>query len=477
MRIRFIGAAGGSVTGSCTHFHYPRTDTSFLADCGLVQGEGDFESINGAAFPFDASTIEFVLLTHAHVDHCGLLPKLYQAGFSGEVICTAATAKLAKLSLTDSARYPNSLFSADEVERIRFKPIEEQPATAKPAMFPVRKDLFAGFRRTAHIIGACSVTIGWLDEQDRKRYVVMSGDLGNNVKDNLYQPLLAHRRGVFAYPDAIIVESTYGGRTRSQQHKSFDARIETLRDLLQREVFDRKALLVVPAFALQRTHEILLDLVVVLQRHFATTATSTSPYLAPSRLWKDFDGDRWTGIAHEAFQRAVLDLPADQQQAWTDAFEPTGERPYVYRLKPGHAKSIDELRTLVETQRAPYPIDVILDSGLARSMGAIIREELLRRSAHKPDEPAHRNPDMSARLGCASEDRLKSLLEQLMPNSEGDVPPMRVGPHTILFQTKADVPSRAQCETRGAILLTGGGMCDGGPVVAHLEKLALPQLL
>lgn len=471
MRIKFIGAAGGSVTGSCTHFHYPRTNISFLVDCGLVQGEGDFESINTAPFPFDASAVQFVLLTHAHLDHCGLLPKLYRAGFSGEVICTSATAKIARMSLLDGASYPGSLFTKDEVKQIRFKPIEDNPGTSQASMFPVRKDLFVSFRRTSHIIGSCSITIGWLDADDQRRYLVMSGDLGNNTRENLYQPLLGHRRSIFGSPDAIVVESTYGDRLRDSQHKSFESRMQALRDLLQRETFDRKALLVFPAFALQRTHEVLVDLFVVFKRYFATEMTATTPYLAPNRFWEHFVDGSWTKFAHSAVLRAISNLSPEEQDEWTDAFEVTDDETRMHRLRAGHPKKLDDIRKLVEVGRRPYPVDVFLDSKLARAMGAIIRDELRRRSAHNHDEVAHRNPNLMGRLGAETEDELAALLTQLMPNPDDPASPVQIGPHTIQYADAFTVPARSKLEDRGAILITGGGMCEGGPVVAHLEKL------
>lgn len=475
MQIKFIGAAGGSVTGSCTHFHYPRTNTSFLVDCGLVQGEGDFESINAAPFPFDASAIQFVFLTHAHLDHCGLLPKLYRAGFTGEVICTAATAKLARMSLLDGANYPGSLFSKDEVKQIRFKPIEDNAATAQAPMFPVRKDLFASFRRTAHIVGSCSVTIGWLDKQEQRRYVLMSGDLGNNTRENLYQPLLGHRRSIFGNPDAIVVESTYGDRSRSPEHKSFDGRMEALRSLLQREVFDRKALLVFPAFALQRTHEVLTDLFVVLSRFFSDEAKANSPYITHSRFKSHFQGGTWSPYAHKTILHAISGLPPEEQAEWTGAFEDNDDADWPHRLTAGHAKSIADVRALVEVRRKPYPVDIYLDSKLARGMGAIIREELLRRSAHNHDELAHRNPELTGRLGLKSEEELAALLAQLMPNPDDPASPVQIGPHTIRYVDSLIVPGRAKSEDRGTILITGGGMCEGGPVLAHLEKVVTQE--
>lgn len=472
MKIKFVGAAGGSVTGSCTHFHYPRTKTSFLVDCGMVQGEGDVESINAAPFPFDAREIQFVLLTHAHLDHCGLLPKLYREGFTGEVICTAATAELAKLSLMDSAGYPKSLYNRDEVRKLRFKAIEDQPGMATAAMFPVRKDLFVGFRRTAHVIGACSVTIGWMGADDTRHFILMSGDLGNNTKGNLYQPLLGHRQSIFAYPDAIVVEATYGNRTRPPEYKSFDARIEALRDLLLSEVFGRKALLVVPAFALQRTQEFLLDLVVVLTRFFSSAETATAPFLPAATLGVHFSDERWNWTAHDAVRRALASLPLEEQAAWQSAFTDTGDEHFPHRLADGSPKTIQDLQNLLTSQREPYPIDVVLDSKLARAMGAVVRDELMRKSAHKPSELAHRNPLLMDRLGCVSEAELEALLHRLLPDPGLEPQPLQIGPHTVRHCESAVVPRVAESMRRGTILITGGGMCDGGPVIKHLEKVA-----
>lgn len=471
MRIKFIGAAGGSVTGSCTHFHYPRTNTTFLVDCGLVQGEGDFESINSAPFPFDASEVQFVLLTHAHLDHCGLLPKLYRAGFNGSVICTAATAKLAQMSLLDSAGYPGSLFSKDEVRRIRFKPIEDNPSMAQASMFPVSKDLFASFRRTAHIVGSCSVTIGWLDEYDQRRYVLMSGDLGNNTRENLYQPLLGHRRSIFGYPDAIVVESTYGDRSRSAEHKSFDGRMEAWRSLLQEQLFDRKSLLLVPAFALQRTQEVLVDLFVVLRRFFAHEAQATAPSFSTSLFAKHFVDGAWTSFANNALMLAIESLPSEEQRSWLDAFEISDDEVRPHHLKSGHTKTLEDVRVLMLSTRQLYPVDVYLDSKLARGMGAIIRQEILRRGDHNHDQLANGNPDLAGRLGVKTDQELTDLLNQLMPDADAPSSPVQIGPHTIQYVDSFATPSRSKCEQRGAILITGGGMCDGGPVVTHLEKL------
>jgi metallo-beta-lactamase family protein len=102
MKMRFLGAVS-RVTGSCTWLSYDRTGTQILVDCGMVQGEPHDAAENAKPFPFNAKQIKFVLLTHAHLDHCGLLPRLYKDGFSGIVYCTQATAAIARETLLDRA--------------------------------------------------------------------------------------------------------------------------------------------------------------------------------------------------------------------------------------------------------------------------------------------------------------------------------------------------------------------------------------
>ncbi|MFA7172714.1 MAG: MBL fold metallo-hydrolase [Kiritimatiellia bacterium] len=108
MQIRFHGAVNGQVTGSCTEFYYKRTNTRFLVDCGMEQGTAHAAARNAKPFAFEPSSLDFVFLTHAHLDHCGLLPKLYKEGFNGKVLCTQATADAAREILQDSAGLPES---------------------------------------------------------------------------------------------------------------------------------------------------------------------------------------------------------------------------------------------------------------------------------------------------------------------------------------------------------------------------------
>ena len=159
MKVRFLGAING-VTGSCTHFKFPKTNTEFLVDCGQHQGERHSDAENHADFPFDPKNIKFIILTHAHIDHCGLIPKLCRDGFKGRVICMAATAKLTKIALFDAVKHVD-FFTVDDVKSIKFDNIDDRDDFGLSRLIPLDDDIFIGCFRTSHILGSVSVTISW----------------------------------------------------------------------------------------------------------------------------------------------------------------------------------------------------------------------------------------------------------------------------------------------------------------------------
>lgn len=471
MKFRFLGAVDGHVTGSCTHFFYERKKIQFLVDCGLVQGEGNDEIENGKPFPFSPSEIKFVLLTHAHLDHCGLIPKLYREGFTGQVICTKATARLALISLKDAVRHVKGLYSEEDVKRIRFDFIDERPGFGLSRMLPISDDLFASFSRSAHILGACSITIGWINEAEERAYIVMSGDLGNNTKENPYQPLLAGRQGIFGWPEAIIVESTYGGRVRETRFSDFDARIEALREIVQREVFDKKSVLVVPAFSLQRTQEILFDLHFVFSKYFSSSEYSNAPFF-PLDSWPDItEGGVWEYPLQAALTAAIASLPADVAAQWEgEVIKDESSGKAAWSLREGAKHRISDIRELVSTHHT-YPVEIVLDSSLAREMTSVFRDELCRRQRKFPDETVCRNRKMVERLGMTTEDEVDDFIRSLFPASNVETEPIPVGIHEIRYESDYKIPRPGGIQNKGCIVITGGGMCEGGPVVSHLEKL------
>ncbi|MCA9575526.1 MAG: MBL fold metallo-hydrolase [Myxococcales bacterium] len=257
MNISFLGPIG-CVTGSCYWLrHHPEGGPAleFLVDCGARQGERDNDAWNKAPLPFRASRIDFVLLTHAHLDHSGLLPRLAQEGFRGEVYCTEATRDIAVVTLSDGAKHEGASYTMQDVERLRFCTID---AATLGACCHVKGDVFMQAYRTAHIYGAVSIRVLWGPRQ-KQRSITFSGDLGPN--ESCSSPMALHAaRQVPPPSEYVLVESTYGNRARPAEECSDANRLVWLRDEVQRAMREDDGVLLIPCFAVDRLQAVLFDL-------------------------------------------------------------------------------------------------------------------------------------------------------------------------------------------------------------------------
>ncbi|MGE0467730.1 MAG: MBL fold metallo-hydrolase RNA specificity domain-containing protein [Steroidobacteraceae bacterium] len=261
MNLSFLGAAR-EVTGSC---YLIETDaTRFLVDCGMVQGGREAPARNRRPFAFDPHSIDFVLLTHAHIDHSGLLPKLTRAGFQGPIYTTAATADLLGVMLPDSAHIQES-----DAERARRKSRATRGSTVTPlyTMEDARRSLRqvrpvaydaelaphprvrCRFRDAGHILGSAIIEI-WITEHERTTKLVFSGDLGQPGRPILRDPT------PIGEADILIIESTYGDRA----HKDLASTRDELIQIVDSTLHERRGNVIVPAFAVGRTQEILYHL-------------------------------------------------------------------------------------------------------------------------------------------------------------------------------------------------------------------------
>jgi len=374
----------------------------------------------------------------------------------------------------DSVRHANGLFSEEDVNQIRFECIDEREGFGLSRMLPIHNDLFASFSRSAHILGATSITIGWLNDQEEKVSMVMSGDLGNNTKANPYQPLLAGRQGIFGYPEAIVVESTYGGRARETKYSDFDGRIAALREIVQTEIFDKKALLVIPAFSLQRTQEVLLDLFQIFKNHYFSEAQSQSPVVPKNPMHDYFKDGRWNWQIQQAVNSVIAGLPESEQSKWASSIfqEKSEGGGHTFRLRDDSEITIADVKGLIADLQHTYPVDIVLDSPLAREMSAVFGDELCRRQRKKPSETVFRNRMMAERLGVSHEEQVDEIVRSLFPRNGSDEIVIPLGIHGVRYQSNFKTPRPHALHGRGCILITGGGMCEGGPVVKHLEKIA-----
>ena len=260
MKLSFHGA-DREVTGSC---HLVECAGKLvLIDCGEFQGSRELDEENARPFGFDAAAIDYVLLTHAHLDHCGRLALLEKRGFRGEIIATAATRELARLVMLDAA----SLQEEDVKTRQRRARRRGKEAEAPEPLYSmvealaafdrfgrsvtygVPLDIAPGIRATfvdaGHILGSCSVLLE-LGEGDRRQRVLFSGDLGPRVRPLLNGPAQPPQA------DLVVMESTYGDRLHRplpESLKEFTAAVA--------DSFARGGNVLIPTFALERAQELL----------------------------------------------------------------------------------------------------------------------------------------------------------------------------------------------------------------------------
>lgn len=209
MKIQFIGATE-DVTGSMTLIE--TAAGKMLVDCGLYQGIEDTVLKNKFPLPFNAKEIKAIILTHAHLDHTGFIPRLVKLGFRGQIYCTQATMKLTRIVLMDSARILER-----EKEHELFSFYEKEDASIVTSLFKIQKeneefsvlDLKIKYIPAGHILGACSVVI----ENSEQKRIVLSGDLGRSDDLLLYPPTPCPKA------DVVILESTYGSRVRKGNQK------------------------------------------------------------------------------------------------------------------------------------------------------------------------------------------------------------------------------------------------------------------
>ncbi len=248
MKISFHGACR-EVTGSCVLIETKKL--KFLLDCGMFQGGNSDRNFDN--FNFDPKSIDFLLLTHAHIDHCGRIPKLYKDGFRGKIYCTAATRDLVKLMLEDSARIITR--EASNMGKLPF--YSENDVAEVMTLFhdlPYNEEIIiangikVNLKNSGHILGSCFFEI-WIKQGRLERKIIYAGDLGNS-------PARIIRNLEFASgADIVFTESTYSGI----YHESRDLGLKMIRKAII-ESISKKGTLMVPIFALEKVQEILYEL-------------------------------------------------------------------------------------------------------------------------------------------------------------------------------------------------------------------------
>ena len=314
MKLTFLGAAG-EVTGSCMRVDHARG--SFLVDCGLFQGGREAERKNREALGFDLHDINFVLLTHAHLDHTGLVPRLVALGYKGRIFATAATVDLLGVMLMDSAHIQEkeaewalrstrsrkagrggNLVPLYTVEQARHS-LGRLRAIGFDEMIEVGHGVRCRFRNAGHILGSAIIEID-VEERGHTRRLVVSGDLGQPMRPVLQDPVQ------IPTADYLCVESTYGNRA----HRSFADTCDELAEALRRTLKVDGGNVIIPAFAVGRTQELLFvlaDLVragridrldVVVDSPMASAVTELT--VRHDDLWDDETRELYAWTRHHA---------------------------------------------------------------------------------------------------------------------------------------------------------------------------------
>jgi metallo-beta-lactamase family protein len=260
MRVEFLGGVR-TVTGSATLLE--KGSLKWLVDCGMFQGNKEYEKRNWSLQAYQAKKLSFILLTHAHIDHSGLIPRLVKEGFRGKVICTKATLDLCEVMLQDSghiqemeAEWQNRkgrragkgeaipLYTREDAE----KSLRSFQTIHYDEIIPLADGVKVRFQDAGHILGSAIIEI-WVDEAGDQKKIVFSGDLGSSDQPIVRDPSIVEEG------DVLWLESTYGNRL----HKTREETVQELLKIVQ-EAIAHQAKVVIPAFAVERTQNIIYTL-------------------------------------------------------------------------------------------------------------------------------------------------------------------------------------------------------------------------
>jgi metallo-beta-lactamase family protein len=265
MQLRFHGAVGGEVTGSC--YHITVGNRQLLVDCGLIQGRPQDELRNREPFPFDIASIDAVILTHAHLDHSGRLPLLVRNGYQGPIYAHEATRDLCRIMLRDAAFISEKEAEWENRKRERkglkevsplytLRDAEATMAQFRPLAYNRREELLPGvglqLQDAGHILGASILEL-WLQEGELRRKVIFSGDLGHSGAPVMRDPARIEEA------DLVVMESTYGDRL----HRGWQETWQELTGIIE-DATAHGGNILIPSFAVGRTQ----DLLYAFARHF-----------------------------------------------------------------------------------------------------------------------------------------------------------------------------------------------------------------
>lgn len=346
MKLTTLGGAR-MVTGSS--YLIETEDTKFLLDYGMYQGGADEEKMNEDPLGFTPADIDFVILSHAHIDHSGRLPLLVKQGFRGKIYATQATADLSRIMLMDSAKIQEQDAEWENARRLRSgkKPIEPLYNSLDAevalghfvpqfydAMITLTPKIKLRFQDAGHILGSSIVEL-WITEADGVSKLVFSGDLGMPNKPIIRDPSFIEDA------DYLIMESTYGNTTHEPQKEAFEKLMEIIR-----QTTSRNGTVIIPAFSVGRTQELIYQMNEWFGRK-DVPENERIPIYVDSPMAK---------LATEAFMQNAMSFDDEAQ-----ALIRLGDNPFVFS-NLHMTKDVEESKMLNKTS---FPRVIISASGMA----------------------------------------------------------------------------------------------------------------
>lgn len=348
MDIKFCGAAN-VVTGS--NFLITTDKHKILLDCGMFQGGKELERLNYEPFPYNPAEIDYLILSHAHIDHSGRIPKLVKEGFKGKILSTKATYDLCRIMLLDSAKIQESDVEWENRKRLRAgKELIEPLYTVDDAEFSLKSfetylhgqkigigdDIKIRFRDAGHILGSSIVELWIKDGQDEIK-LVFSGDLGMPDRPIIRDPEYIDDA------DYLIIESTYGNRL----HDEYNQSTEKLIDIINRTAH-RGGSVIIPSFAVGRTQEIIYSLNKYYENEKLDEYLKIPVYVdSPMAV-----------AATEVFQRHSSTFDKEAKELILD-----GDNPFKFQ----NLRYITDQNESVALNKSKYPKVIISSSGMANA--------------------------------------------------------------------------------------------------------------
>ncbi|MGN6397732.1 MAG: MBL fold metallo-hydrolase RNA specificity domain-containing protein [Mucilaginibacter sp.] len=347
MNITFHGAAR-NVTGS-KHLLRLNDGTGILLDCGMFQGLGEHTEDMNEHFGFNPGKVDYMILSHAHIDHCGLVPRLATEGFNGPIFCTAATMDLARILLMDSARIQEQDTEYSNKHRERkglplLKPLyTEEQAMESLRLFKIvdyneeyeiKPGVKFTFSDAGHLVGSAAVHL-WINEDGKETAITFSGDVGR------YGDTLLKNPQPFRQADYILLESTYG----DSLHKDVGAIEDALLEEIKHTCEIKKGKLIIPAFSVGRTQELL----------YALNALELKDVLPDFKYYVD------SPLSEKATQ-VLLDHPEVYNKDVTDVLK-VDANPFGFKGM-SFIQSTEESKALNDN---PEPCVIISSSGMAEA--------------------------------------------------------------------------------------------------------------